>query len=68
MSLSSRSRYGDVGNNGNNFDGLGNPFSDDHHKYRFDVAAIAIGSMDGAHLKFYEVGICGIASPFTNSS
>lgn len=36
-------------------DGQGNPFNDDHHKYRFDVAETAIGSMDGAHLKFYEV-------------
>lgn len=54
MSLSSRSRYVEVDNN-DNLDGQGNPFNDDHHKYRFDVAEIAIGSMDGAHLKFYEV-------------
>jgi hypothetical protein len=34
-----------------------NPFDNDHHKYRFEVAEVAMGSMDGAHLKFYEVGL-----------
>lgn len=56
MSLSSRSRYVDI-DNGDSLGTQGNPFNDDHHKYRFDVAEIAIGSMDGAHLKFYEASL-----------
>ncbi|KAJ9096569.1 hypothetical protein QFC19_007101 [Naganishia cerealis] len=42
--------------------GQENPFTDDDSKYRFEVSEIAIGSMDGRNLKFYE----GISYPTDN--
>jgi hypothetical protein len=51
----SRSRYVDDDDEFELLGGKENPFVDDDSKYRFEVSEIAIGSMDGKNLKFYEV-------------